>query len=67
MTEFDEAVSDLLEDAEDLTDAQRLQAIAGLADGINTNPLPDDQAERVIRWRSQARSAATSAESVDGE
>jgi hypothetical protein len=56
----------LADAAEGIGDPERLRLIAALAEQVNANPLPEDQAERVRRWRAQARTAATSAEGDDG-
>lgn len=53
---------------DEMSDADRLNAIADLAERINTNKLPNPHDKRVRRWRDQAASAATAAEEdSDGE
>lgn len=57
-----DAVDALLEEAEGLSDAERLEAIGGLAEQVNASKLPHHQRDRVTQWRDKARSAATAAE-----
>ena len=53
---------ELLDAAAELSDRERLEAVAGIAEQVDCGRLPRHQRDRVMRWRDQARSAATAAE-----
>lgn len=50
-----------------LTDAERAEAIARLAEDIDARGLPSVQRDRVTTWRSKARSLATVLANRDGD